>query len=367
MRLARICIGLSLFVAMGQACGGDDAPGTGSSAGSGGTSGGADASSGGASGRGGAGNAGTGGVGATGGTAGRGATSGSGGAFDGGGTSGAGSAGAPTDGGGGRAGTGTGGAPMDGSSGASGSGGATIDSGGDLVGTDGTTGGASGSGGAGAGGASTDGASGASGTEAGGMTDGGGVGDADGTSTDASRDSDVNCSDASADKRVFVSSVLYTGNLGGLAGADAKCQGLADSAGLCGTFKAWLSDATADAAARLTHATGNYVRTDGQIVASGWAGLVSGTIQHAINLTEANGAAPVGTVKCGGTTITPVWTGSTTAGANVMNGSCSNWASSGSGPGGIFGNADATNAAWTAMCQIVAVCQSTAAIYCVEQ
>jgi hypothetical protein len=199
------------------------------------------------------------------------------------------------------------------------------------------------------------------------MTDGG-VGDADDvTTTDASRESGVNCSDASADKRVFVSSVLYTGNLGGLTGADAKCQALADAAGLCGTFKAWLSDATADAAARLTHATGNYVRTDGQIIASDWSGLVSGTIQHAVNRTETNGAAPVGTVKCGGTSATPVWTGSTTAGANVMNGSCSNWTSSGSAPGGIFGNADATNAAWTAMCQIVAVCQSTAAIYCVEQ
>jgi hypothetical protein len=230
-----------------------------------------------------------------------------------------------------------------------------MDGGGDLAGAGGATGGASGSGGGG------------SSAGAGGMNDGG-MGDADSaTSTDASRDFGVNCSDASADKRVFVSSVLYTGNLGGLSGADAKCQSLADAAGLCGTFKAWLSDATADAAARLTHATGNYVRTDGQIVASDWSGLVSGTIQHAVNRTETNGAAPVGTVKCGGSMVTPVWTGSTTAGANVMNGSCSNWTSSGSGPGGIFGNADATNAAWTAMCQIVAVCQSTAAIYCVEQ
>jgi Collagenase NC10 and Endostatin len=362
MRVARICIGLSLFLALGQACGGGDAPGTESSAGSGGTAGSTDASSGGSSGLGGAGKAGAAGGGAIGGTTGRGGTSGSGGAFDGGGTSGAGTGGAPTGGGGGRAGTGTGGAPVDASTG---SGGASMDGGSDLAGAGGATGGASGSDGAGAGGASIDGASGASGAGGGGVTDGG-AGDG-GTSTDASREPGVNCSDASADKRVFVSSVLYTGNLGGLTGADSKCQTLADAAGLCGTFKAWLSDATTDAAARLTHATGNYVRTDGQIVASGFSGLVSGTIQHAVNRTETNGAAPVGTVKCGGATVTPVWTGSTAAGANVMNGSCSNWASSNSSPGGIFGNADATNAAWTAMCQIVAVCQSTAAIYCVEQ
>jgi hypothetical protein len=261
---------------------------------------------------------------------------------------------------------------MDASSG--GSGGANIDGSGGFAGAAGTTGGVGGAGDAGAVDASTDGASGSSGggTDAG--SDVGGTSDADGASSadggsdaDASPESGGSCGDASADKRIFVSSALYTGNLGGLTGADAQCQALADAAGLCGTYKAWLSDGTADASARLSHATGNYVRTDGQIIANDWSQLVSGTIQNAINRTETNGAAPVGTVKCGGSSVTPVWTGSTTAGANVMNGSCSNWASNSSSPGGIFGNAEAKNAAWTAMCQIVAVCQSTAAIYCVEQ
>src|SRR5207248_2675590 len=43
-------------------------------------------------------------------------------------------------------------------------------------------------------------------------------------------------------KRVFVTSVMYDGNLGGLAGADAKCQARATAASLSGTYKAWLSD-----------------------------------------------------------------------------------------------------------------------------
>ena len=367
MRLSHVCVAVLLIGAMGQACGGDDVPSTGTNGGTGGTGGHPDASNAGASGRGGAGTAGTGGSGATsgtGGTAGRGGTSGTGGGFDGGGASGAGNGGAPSD-GGGRAGTGVDGAPTDGSTG---SGGASIDGSGGLGGADGATGGVAGAGGAGVGDASTDGASGASDAATDGAGDSGGTADADGASGgDASGESGVSCGDASIDKRIFVSSVLYMGNLGGLTGADAKCQALADAAGLCGTFKAWLSDATADAAARLSHATGTYVRTDGQIVANGWSGLVSGTIQNAINRTETNGAAPVGTVKCGGSAVVPVWTGSTAAGANVMNGSCSNWASNTASPGGIFGNADAKNFAWTAMCQIVAVCQSTAAIYCVEQ
>ena len=54
-------------------------------------------------------------------------------------------------------------------------------------------------------------------------------------------------------KRVFVTSSTFDGNLGGLAGADVKCQGAATTAGLPGTFRAWLSDSTTSASARLTH------------------------------------------------------------------------------------------------------------------
>ena len=46
----------------------------------------------------------------------------------------------------------------------------------------------------------------------------------------------------SATKRAFVTNANYAGNLGGLAGADAKCQSQAATAGLGGTWKALLSD-----------------------------------------------------------------------------------------------------------------------------
>lgn len=45
-------------------------------------------------------------------------------------------------------------------------------------------------------------------------------------------------------KRIFVTSIGYDGNLGGEAGADAKCQTRADAANRGGTFKAWLLDGT---------------------------------------------------------------------------------------------------------------------------
>jgi Protein of unknown function (DUF1554) len=63
---------------------------------------------------------------------------------------------------------------------------------------------------------------------------------------------------------VFVTSQGFNGNLGGLAGADTKCQALADTAGLGGTYKAWLSDSTTDARNRLTQATVPYRLVDGQ-------------------------------------------------------------------------------------------------------
>jgi hypothetical protein len=53
-------------------------------------------------------------------------------------------------------------------------------------------------------------------------------------------------------KRVFVTSTSYTGDLGGLAGADLKCQAAAESVGLHGTFKAWLSDKKTPAPSRLS-------------------------------------------------------------------------------------------------------------------
>ncbi len=82
-------------------------------------------------------------------------------------------------------------------------------------------------------------------------------------------------------RRAFVTSTVYTGALGGLAGADAKCQEQATAAGLSNPtgFVAWLSDSVTDAychvhgfagkradncgEAALPAAAGPWVRVDG--------------------------------------------------------------------------------------------------------
>lgn len=88
--------------------------------------------------------------------------------------------------------------------------------------------------------------------------------------------------------RVFVTSTTYNGNLGGLTGADAKCQTRANTANLGGTWKAWLSDGTTSAASRLTYNSGPYKLLNGVVVANDWADLTDGTLQNGINITELN-------------------------------------------------------------------------------
>ncbi|MGZ3454239.1 MAG: hypothetical protein ACXVEF_31830, partial [Polyangiales bacterium] len=82
---------------------------------------------------------------------------------------------------------------------------------------------------------------------------------------------------STANKVVFVTSTLYTGDLGGVAGADSKCQSAAAAASLAGTFKAWVSSATSSPSTTFVRTTGDYALPDGTVVAHGWSGLTSGT------------------------------------------------------------------------------------------
>lgn len=92
---------------------------------------------------------------------------------------------------------------------------------------------------------------------------------------------------------VFVTSETFTGNLGGIAGADAKCQALADAAGLDGAFRTWLSDTSSSPAADPTFYKhdGPYVRVDGVKVAQNWEDLTDGTLLAQIEVDE-TGAHP---------------------------------------------------------------------------
>jgi hypothetical protein len=61
---------------------------------------------------------------------------------------------------------------------------------------------------------------------------------------------------------MFTTSATYDGNLGGLAGADAKCQSLAAAKGLAGTYRAYLGATGTNAPSRFAGASG-WTRVDG--------------------------------------------------------------------------------------------------------
>ncbi len=89
----------------------------------------------------------------------------------------------------------------------------------------------------------------------------------------------------------FVSSALYTGDLGGIAGANATCNSLATAAGINDTtgdaYIAWLSANGSPVLGRLPSNLGGFTRTDGAPFALSGAALLNGAALVPLNVDEA--------------------------------------------------------------------------------
>lgn len=154
---------------------------------------------------------------------------------------------------------------------------------------------------------------------------------------------------------VFVSSSSSSGNLGGLAGADAECQRLAEDANLAGTYRAWLS---APGAAAPIHAPtripggGPFVLVNGDLVATNVSDFIDRDGPDiALNVTQWNAARS-----------TSVWTG-TTAGGTYGGLACSVWNTTTAT--GIVGTTTSHAADWTDT-GAAATCSTSAALYCFQ-
>ncbi|MBI4014614.1 MAG: DUF1554 domain-containing protein [Candidatus Aenigmarchaeota archaeon] len=153
-------------------------------------------------------------------------------------------------------------------------------------------------------------------------------------------------------KRVFLSSSAYNGNLGGLAGADAKCQGLAEAAGLGGTWVAWLSTSTVDAKDRIPDI--RYFRpSDKATVATSKVDLTNGNINNPINIDEK------GAISLSGF----VWTGTQATGMKDIR-YCEEWTSSDNAKNGLVGSRSNTDSKWTKLGY--SMCNSFFRVYCFE-
>jgi hypothetical protein len=156
---------------------------------------------------------------------------------------------------------------------------------------------------------------------------------------------------------VFLSSEEYTGNLGGLEGADQICTDLALEAGLVGNFKAWLARGTDEnPASRFVRSAEPYVLVDGTQIALDWDDLTDGEILAPINVDE-NGAHH---------SLDLVWTSAAADGTSSGYQDCSGWTIEQPLPdsGGLGLNTE-TDFHWTE--QVGRACDETYALYCFEQ
>jgi hypothetical protein len=166
--------------------------------------------------------------------------------------------------------------------------------------------------------------------------------------------------------RVFVTNSTWNGNLGGLAGADAKCQAAANAAGLGSTrtiWKAWLSTNVTNASSRLYHSNIPYKRIDGAVVANNWADLTDGSLQNPINVTEYGSTIGRFQEKL-------VWTGTNYTGLSLYSPySCNNWLSTASN--GHAGTSNKTDVQWTLFSTPAGIypfyCGNLFRLYCFEQ
>jgi len=158
-------------------------------------------------------------------------------------------------------------------------------------------------------------------------------------------------------KVIFVTSKLYNGDLGGLAGGDAECNALALEAGVAnaGNFKAWLSGEGHSPASRMTHSEGRYVLLGGEtIVADSWNDLTDGTLLGGIDRDE------VGEFVAEG----DVWTGTHATGLAAPN-NCLGWTNASNGQGGLRGSVGVLTAQWSE--NAVLECGYYTHLLCVEQ
>lgn len=154
-------------------------------------------------------------------------------------------------------------------------------------------------------------------------------------------------------KLVFVTSMSYGGNLGGIAGADAKCAAAAFAGGHSGMFKAWIGAGGVGPSTSFAQSSVRYLMPSGVQVADDWADLIDGTIDAPIGTTELNTAQP----------NTQVWTGVAANGVPT-NSDCTAWTNNSSGLG-LRGLDTTTASSWTFAGE--GGCSQLRPLYCFEQ
>lgn len=182
-------------------------------------------------------------------------------------------------------------------------------------------------------------------------------------------DGSVDCSkdcELIVHRKVFVlrgpNDAGFTGDLGGLDGADDLCRAAAEAAGLMypGTFKAWLSDVEKGPADRFDFGfTGVYELVDGTPVARlGWGDLTDGVLEHPIDMNQDGVVSEAGTA---------VWSNTDAGGHPVVKdveGSCVSWTYLEDMIVGNYGRKSSMDDVWTHDGE--SPCDKLSGLYCFE-
>ncbi|MFT4040073.1 MAG: DUF1554 domain-containing protein [Thermomicrobiales bacterium] len=161
--------------------------------------------------------------------------------------------------------------------------------------------------------------------------------------------------------RVFVSSSTHTGNLGGLSGADTICQSLATTAGLTGTYKAWLSDDSQSPSTRFATSTGAYALVNGATIASSWADLTDGELAAPVAVTEQGAVLSDNALRS--------WTNTLANGTRggVFDVNCNGWTTGAADVSGDGGQVTSASVNWTRFTSGTCNNSSKFHLYCFQQ
>ena len=151
---------------------------------------------------------------------------------------------------------------------------------------------------------------------------------------------------------IFVSSKGYRGNLGGMAGADAKCMALASAANLQGSWMAIVSTSTVSAKIRLSMNDASYWDIKGNDLSINTAGLFDNGMDDIIYADE------TGTPTQGN-----VWTGTVNSGDSSAL-TCNDWTDATAGSTAMYGQLGTATSWWIA--GGIDNCDHAKKIYCVK-
>lgn len=159
----------------------------------------------------------------------------------------------------------------------------------------------------------------------------------------------------SGGRRFFVTAQSFTGNLGGVAGADQKCQFAAMNAGLSGTWRAWLTVIGASVSSRISETT-PWSDLRGGILFTNDEGRDQNLPGFPLDRDELGRV--IGDVR--------VWTNAWSTGLPQIS-DCAAWTNATAGLKGHVGAPASTiPGRWAANFEEI-TCQTPAHLYCVEQ